>query len=208
MSLRGRSQRSILSAKSRARILRSIRERFERDPESIASLFPEIYDELSTLPARKSLPIRRTGRSLSDLTEMERKAHEERLDELIMRSPAPGILKKNEGLEVIEHLIALGTSDVPMFRRAIAMAEGALGVSLSEEKNQTKIFRKGRAARIHNLLPGIQVYLTWDGKVLRIKWNMREVQWRNKALSFVGAGGSAITEAEEQPGQSSPGKIA
>jgi len=197
-------RRLTLSAKSRARILRSIRERFERDPESLSRLFPEIYDELSTTGLTRNVSIPRGVAALGELTEIERRAHEDKLHELIGRSATPGILTTLEGMEILEHLIALDTSKMPTFGRALSAAEGVLKVSFSEEKNQTKVFRKGRAARIHNLLPGIQVYLTWDGKLLRIRWNMKEIQWRNKALSFVGAAGPAIIVTEAERDQFSP----
>ena len=178
-----------VSARSKAKIVGTILERFKRDPDFIASFFPEVYKELCGLKTKKSRLIPEAYQSgHGELTELERRTREVKLRKIVEKFHTGATLSKDEGLELLEHLASLSLKHVQEYPTALKAVERALSINLNEERDQTRLFRKGRTGKIQRLLPGIDLYLTWDGKMLKIKWHKGDIIRRNKALSFVGIG--------------------
>lgn len=174
-----------ISSKTKGAIVRGILERFRRDPESLLSFFPEIYQELVSIQAGDAF-VPDIGERVENLTELERKSRGSELERMLGKLQDRQTASRREGLELLEHLAILGIRHVKEYLDVVRAAEHALGVDFCEEKDQTRIFRKGRTGKIQRLLPGIDAYLTWDGKILRIKWNKNEIHRRNKAASLIG----------------------
>jgi len=188
-----------VSAKSKAKIVRTILEKFRRDPDFIASFFPEIFKGLSGLKTGKSHPVPEAYQSEhGELTELERKTREVKLRKLVEKFQTGVTLSKDEGSELLEHIASLGLKHVQEYSVALKAVERALSINLDEERDQTRLFRKGRTGTIQRLLPGIDLYLTWDGKLLKIKWHKGDIIRRNKALSFVGRGADSQSDVAGQ----------
>ena len=178
-----------VSAKSKAKIVRTILEKFKRDPDFIGSFFPEVFKELCGLKTKKSRLVPEAYQSgHGELTELERRTREAKLRKIVEKFQTGATLSKDEGLELLEHLAALSLKQVPGYPIALKAVERALSINFNDERDQTRLFRKGRTGKIQRLLPGIDLYLTWDGKMLKIKWHKYDIIRRNKALSFVGLG--------------------
>ena len=184
-----------VSAKSKAKIVGTILERFKRDPDFIASFFPEVYRELCGPKTKKSRLIPEAYQSgHGELTELERRTREVKLRKIVEKFHTGATLSKDEGLELLEHLASLSLKYVQEYPAALKAVERALSISLDEERDQTRLFRKGRTGKIQRLLPGIDLYLTWDGKMLKIKWHKGDIIRRNKALSLVGIGADSQSD--------------
>ena len=184
-----------VSAKSRAKIVRTILEKFKRDPDSIASFFPEVYKELCGLKTKNSRLVPEAYESgHGELTELERRTREAKLRKIVEKFQTGATLSKDEGLELLEHLASLSLKQVPEYPIALKAVERVLSINFNEERDQTRLFRKGRTGKIQRLLPGIELYLTWDGKMLKIKWHKYDIIRRNKALSFVGRGADSQSD--------------
>lgn len=184
-----------VSAKSKAKIVRTILEKFKRDPDFIGSFFPEVFKELCGLKTKKSRLVPEAYQSgRGELTELERGTREAKLRKIVEKCQTGPTLSKDEGLELLEHLAALSLKQVPGYPIALKAVERALSINFNDERDQTRLFRKGRTGKIQRLLPGIDLYLTWDGKMLKIKWHKYDVIRRNKALSFVGMGADSRSD--------------
>lgn len=184
-----------VSAKNKAKIVRTILEKFKRDPDFVASFFPEVYKELLGIRTKRRAFWPETYQSShSGLTELERRTRETKLRKIIERVRKDEAFSKDEGLELLEHLAALSLKQVSEFPIALKAVERALSINFNDEKDQTRLFRKGRTGKIQRLLPGINLYLTWDGKLLKIKWHKGDIIRRNKALSFVGRGADSQSD--------------
>lgn len=182
-------------AKSKAKIVRKVLERFKQDPDFIASFFPDLYKELCGLKTKKNRFVLEAYQfGDGGLTELERRTREAKLGKIVEKFRTDAILTKDEGLELIEHLASLSLKHVQEHSIALKAVEGALSINLNEERDQIRRFRKGRTGKIQRLLPGIDLYLTWDGKLLKIKWHKGEIIRRNKALSFVGRGADSQSD--------------
>lgn len=182
-------------AKSKAKIVRTILERFKRDPDFVASFFPEVYEELCGLKTKRSRLVSEAYPSgYGELTELERRTREAKLRKIVEKFQTGETLSKEEGLELLEHLASLSLKHVQEYPIALKAAERALSISLNEERDRTRRFRKGRIGKIQRLLPGIELYLTWDGKVLKLKWHKSDIIRRNKALSLVGIGADSQSD--------------
>ena len=184
-----------VSARSKAKIVGNILKRFKRDPDFIASFFPEVYKELCGLKTKKSRLVPEAYQSgHGELTELERRTREAKLRKIVEKFKTGVTLSKDDGLELLEHLAALNLKHVQEYSIALKAAERTLSIGLDEETDQTRLFRKGRTGKIQRLLPGIDLYLTWDGKVLKIRWRKGDIIRRNKALSFVGIGADSQSD--------------
>jgi len=184
-----------VSAKSKAKIVRTILEKFRRDPDFIASFFPDLYKELcGPKPKRSRLVPEAYQSGHGELTELERRTREAKLRKIVEKFKTGATLSKDEGLELLEHLASLSLKHVQEYSVALKAVEQALSINLDEERDQTRLFRKGRTGKIQCLLTGIELYLTWDGKLLKIKWHKGDIIRRNKALSFVGRGADSQSD--------------
>lgn len=184
-----------VSAKSKAKIVRTILEKFRRDPDFVASFFPEVFKDLCGLKTKKSHLVPETYQSEhGELTELERRTREAKLRNIVEKFETRATLSKDEGSELLEHIASLSLKRVQEYSVALKAVERALSINLDEERDQTKVFRKGRTGKIQRLLPGIDLYLTWDGKLLKIKWHKDDIIRRNKALSFVGRGADSQSD--------------
>ncbi len=173
--------------KTKEVIFKEIFKKYKEDPEFIKCFFPKIF-EIFEKQTKKEVPQWEPFLPLSKLTSEEEKIHKEKLQKLLDKYKKENTLTKEEGLEILEHLIDLGIKNTDNYKEAIEIPGKVLQIDFNKEINKKFNFRKGEVARTVPLILGVNLHLTWDGKILEIELKKKEIELRKKAMNFVGIG--------------------
>jgi uncharacterized protein YfbU (UPF0304 family) len=111
-----------------------------------------------------------------------------KLKQLLEKYKKENKLSKDECLEMISHITALNINKIENFEEIIKIISEGLNINFDEEKNKTINFKEGEISRCVNLIRGVKIYQTWDGKVLKIVLDKKKIKERKELMSFVGIG--------------------
>jgi hypothetical protein len=74
-----------------------------------------------------------------------------------------------------------------------------LDLPLVPEKPTSISFLKGKPVHhTYSLIRGLTLSLTWDGKLIKIELDPKELQFRQQALSFVGIGSDTRSDVARE----------
>lgn len=182
-------KKKLFSQKIKNAIFNECLKIYKKEPDLLRKILPNVYEKLNNIMKKQ---IQRgeilTPSPAHSLTESELNLHLEKLNKLIEKYKKGERLSESEGLEIIEHIMSVGIDKIENYDECIDIAGKILNIDFNEEKSKTYNFSKKEISKSGSLICGVDVYLTWDGKVVKISTKKDEIKWRKKAMGFIGIG--------------------
>lgn len=175
-----------IRAKERDALVQMLIKEYQTRREALEGATPEIVKRLDQLLGE---PAALQERAALVLTERERR---QRLDALsnILRRLEEGNLSSADALAGLEHAAALledGIEPLPRESLLKLLRKGTRLTARSQGKTATKVLRPElQAVRQVNLIRGVILHLSWDGKLVKVTVTPEQVAQRETALAFVG----------------------
>ena len=174
--------------------------KYRSDPNRFRDFLPEVAQELDVIA-----PETRGSRSPFGLTERERAARHEALQEVLERLDEASVAGE-EALRGLEHCAALIQDDnlppevghdtlVRLLRAAIGKSPGSIKAVTTFPIQDGQ---EGKIANRTSLVRGVTLNLAWDMRLVSVTITPGKVQERRKALRFVGIGRDADAEVARE----------
>lgn len=199
------------SKKGRNREQRETNELFERQigrrlidifrsaPEELWAYFPGIADEIDKHLTPKKSSREKKSSFYSYLTEREREFRLDSLKAIVDRFRGFGNVSHEEAIKAIEDVAALQEYADEFKETVVTIASKTLKLSLNNDEKQTIYILKGKSEHhSYKLIRGINLALTWDGKLIKIEIDPDELSKRRKTLDFIGAGSDVETDVADK----------
>lgn len=161
-------------------LLNLLRVKFNEHPEIFREYLPEIVELMET--SLKS----REGLFANYLTERERQARLNSLIPILEQCKKGGSLAPEEAVRALEDAAAL-KEHIPDKEAIIRMVLDVFRIDKESDKKETIRIRNDlKKGQSYSLAKGIVLVLSWDGKLLAIEIDGKELARRQKTLAFVG----------------------
>lgn len=186
LSAKVKRQKARLTADDRDRLVRLLVETYQADSQGLQRAFPELAQQLKVLIQSQN---RGDTQVKSRLTERERSRRLEALAAMKSRKRVSGeeaVVALEHGAALLEDAFAPGLADRTWLLKLAKQVTG-LSVDLKGTPRDYPV-QPGESSRSVLLIRGIVLNLTWDGKLLSVSVQPRELLKRRNALAFVGSG--------------------
>lgn len=161
--------------------------KYKEAPQLLNFILPNVFEKLDKFKKNKNIK-KPPPSIIQNLTPKEEELHIKKLNQLLEKYKKENKLSKEECLEMISHITALNIDKIENFEEIIKIISEGLNINFDEEKNKTINFKKGVASHRVNLVRGVKIYQTWDGKVVKIVLDKKKIKERKELMSFVGIG--------------------
>jgi hypothetical protein len=167
-----------VSREVKARIVRVVLEVFRRAPPTIAALSLELYSDLAD-----AIGVGRQKRLFEGyVTELEARKRQPRLDALLSK----GELSREEATEALEHAAAFELKGDDALRKLVPLVERALGLRLSEPRNDTIVIARDPVTSRYELVQGLILHTGIDGRLLKVQLVREGLMQRKAGISLIG----------------------
>ena len=161
---------------------------FQNDPDHLRSHFPEIAARLETATADRKHPPADAYFS-TNLTERERDFRLNSLRSIVTRFNEGKDVSREDAIKALEDAASLKEQAEPFKDVVLDMARQVLDLSVTpEEATSVSFLKRKQVHHSYDLIRGMTLRLTWDGKLIKIEVDSKELELRRKALSIVGIG--------------------
>ena len=169
---------------------------YQIDPQRLREALPEAAEHLDRLLAPP--PERRVNDSPFGLTEREREFRLNSLDSILEKAAGSEAVSKEQAVKALEDAAALREHAWDSREAVMGLARSVFDLPVAPEKSLSIPLLKGKPVHhTYELIRGVNLSLTWDGKLIRIDLNAQELRIRQKGLSFVGIGSDTKSDVAE-----------
>lgn len=155
--------------------------------EELRSYFPHTADKLERFISPKRPPYSMESLFYFHLTEREREFRLNSLRAIIERFQSNGQVSKDEATKALEDAAALRDYAGDFKDSLLTIVQKALKLPLDAREKQTISLIRGKAEHhSYDLVRGVTLSLSWDGKLIKIAVDPKELARRRKALFFIG----------------------
>ncbi len=159
---------------------------YSNNPSRLRTALPEAADLLDDLA---SVAARDLASSPFGLKYRERNFRPASLQAVLDRAADGEALTKEEAVETLEAAAVLGYDGWHLRHAVLDVARAAFDFTLvPEESRSIQILKGEQVHHTYSLIRGITLSLTWDGKLVKIDLDTKELKYRHQALSIIGIG--------------------
>ena len=167
-------------------------------PEELNSYFPELAAKVKELITPTSPPSEAESIGRSPLTEIERGFRQNSLLATLDKAGNGEVISKEEAVKALEDAAALGEHAWHSREEVLDIAIMTLDLPLVPEESVSVIFHEGRPVHhTYSLVRGMTLSLTWDGRLIKVDLDAKELKFRRKALSIIGIGSDTQSDVAE-----------
>jgi hypothetical protein len=170
---------------------------FQRDAEHFRSHFPEIAEKVEALSSEKSRQPK-DAILYTHLTEREREFRLNSLNAILGKAAGGEAMSKEEAVKALEDAAALREHAWGSREAVMDLARSAFDLPVVPEKSLSVPLLKGKQVHhTYELIRGVTLSLNWDGKLIRIDLDAKELGYRQKSLAFAGIGSDTKSDVAE-----------
>ncbi|MGA3209128.1 MAG: hypothetical protein ABSE05_15075 [Syntrophales bacterium] len=161
-------------------IIKLTLEAFSNDPYAFLQSSPELFRVLSELDINKG----KINKYYFDNYITER----EYADLLSQITPITqkDLFSREEAIRLLELTAAIGLNNDLQFRPIVLKAAQCLGLDMNEEKDITRLIRKGEIAHRAEVVRGLLLSFDWSGSLLEVSLLGKDNKIRNAAEKLIG----------------------
>lgn len=161
-------------------VTKLVLEAFAVDPAKLLDLSPQLFAILSKHESLKD----KFGKSYFQNYVTEREFVE--LTAEINSLGSKENINKEDAVRALELIASVGVHNQASFRRLVCRCAAVLGISLDDEKDASKLIKRGETAHRIEILRGLIVGVDWGGALLEVSTIGKDVRIRKSAEHLVG----------------------
>ena len=171
---------------------------YQEYPEELSSYFPELASKVRELTTPASPPSRTESIAHPLLTERSRGFRQNSLRATLDKAGNGEVISKEEAVKALEDAAALREHAWHSREEVSDIALMAFDLpSVPEESVSVLFLRDKPVHHTYSLIRGMTLSLTWDGRLIKVDLDAKELKFRRKALSIIGIGSDTQSDVAE-----------
>jgi len=152
---------------------------YQEAPSLFVAVAPDLYSEMK---AEVGSGVRQRMFE-GYVTEREESERSQRIQKILDQAT----VSRDDALQLLEDVAALGTIDQTLRLRLIARVEEPLRLELNRPRNDTVLCKREPAMKQAPLVAGVVLHTGFDGRLVKIQFLRDQMERRQSALSMCGS---------------------